>query len=196
MAYKTIGQLDAAASAESADLIEIEQSGVSKYASIDQILNNEGRLMSASGIKFPATQVPSADANTLDDYEEGTWIPGVSFGGGVTGIAYSLQNGMYTKIGRAVCCTGRFDLSDKGSAAGTAVVTGLPFVVNSDTGANASVSIRIGGITFANAFMANVIRTTTTVQLAEITEGGTVSNLSNSDFSSTATMIITVLYME
>ncbi|MDD5170311.1 MAG: hypothetical protein PHN75_15950, partial [Syntrophales bacterium] len=24
-------------------------------------------------VKFPATQVPSADANTLDDYEEGAW---------------------------------------------------------------------------------------------------------------------------
>src|SRR3990167_787780 len=26
-------------------------------------------------IKFPGTQVPSSDANTLDDYEEGTWTP-------------------------------------------------------------------------------------------------------------------------
>lgn len=38
MAYKTIGQLDAATSVESADLIEIEQSGVSKYASINQVV--------------------------------------------------------------------------------------------------------------------------------------------------------------
>jgi hypothetical protein len=33
-----------------------------------------GTTPSLNGITFPATQVPSADANTLDDYEEGTWI--------------------------------------------------------------------------------------------------------------------------
>lgn len=30
---------------------------------------------SGMGIKFPATQSASSDANTLDDYEEGTWTP-------------------------------------------------------------------------------------------------------------------------
>jgi hypothetical protein len=34
-----------------------------------------GQTFSLNGITFPATQVPSADANTLDDYEEGTWTP-------------------------------------------------------------------------------------------------------------------------
>jgi hypothetical protein len=32
-----------------------------------------GTTPSLNGITFPATQVASADANTLDDYEEGTW---------------------------------------------------------------------------------------------------------------------------
>ncbi len=35
-------------------------------------------------ITFPATQNPSADANTLDDYEEGTWTPVDSSGAGLT----------------------------------------------------------------------------------------------------------------
>jgi hypothetical protein len=34
-----------------------------------------GTTPSLNGITFPATQVASADANTLDDYEEGTWTP-------------------------------------------------------------------------------------------------------------------------
>jgi hypothetical protein len=42
---------------------------------------NGGILQLTSGITFPATAVAASDANTLDDYEEGTWTPVVSFGG-------------------------------------------------------------------------------------------------------------------
>ena len=34
-----------------------------------------GAIIPNAGIKFPATQVASTDANTLDDYEEGTFTP-------------------------------------------------------------------------------------------------------------------------
>jgi hypothetical protein len=52
------------------------------------------------GIQFPATQVPSADANTLDDYEEGTWTPR-------TATNVVIENATYTKIGNrvAISCT-------------------------------------------------------------------------------------------
>lgn len=49
-------------------------------------------------IKFPATQAPSSDANTLDDYEEGTWTPDVQ---GVTGTIQSVS-GNYVKVGRMI----------------------------------------------------------------------------------------------
>lgn len=41
-----------------------------------------GATAGAGGIAFPATAVAVADANTLDDYEEGTWTP--SLGGNTT----------------------------------------------------------------------------------------------------------------
>lgn len=84
---------------------------------------------SAGQIKFPASQNASADANTLDDYEEGTWTPGISFGGGTTGITYTTQTGRYTKIGRLVYVEAQIVLSAKGSSTGSALVTGLPFTV-------------------------------------------------------------------
>ena len=57
-------------------------------------------LGSTGQIVFPATQNASSNANTLDDYEEGTWTPVLAFGG-ISGsnIVYS---GNYTKIGRVV----------------------------------------------------------------------------------------------
>lgn len=53
-------------------------------------------------IKFPATQNSSADANTLDDYEEGSFTPAV-IGTLTAGTATQpTQIGRYTKIGRMV----------------------------------------------------------------------------------------------
>jgi len=57
---------------------------------------------SASGnVAFPSTQIASADANTLDDYEEGTWTPGFQTGSPSYNTTYA-RNGYYTKIGRKV----------------------------------------------------------------------------------------------
>jgi hypothetical protein len=86
-----------------------------------------GTAHATSGLVFPATQVPSADANTFDDYEEGTFTPGVAFGGGTTGITYTIQVGVYTKKGREVSCSITVRLSDNGSSTGAMTITGLPF---------------------------------------------------------------------
>lgn len=83
-------------------------------------------------IAFPATQVPSANVNTLDDYEEGTWTPAVTFGGGSTGITYTTRGGWYVKIGKLVSFGGQFQLSSKGSSTGNAAITGLPFTSETD----------------------------------------------------------------
>jgi hypothetical protein len=79
---------------------------------------------SGTGITFPATQSASTDANTLDDYEEGTWTP--SLGGTATYVA---RVGTYTKIGRLV--TAWFDVEVNTLGTGGGRVTGLPFTLGS-----------------------------------------------------------------
>ena len=86
-----------------------------------------GTPSSGIGITFPATQDPSSNANTLDDYEEGTWTPAYSFGNGTTGITYSTQSGGYIKVGAQVTIWAHILLSNKGSSTGQARITGLPF---------------------------------------------------------------------
>jgi len=54
----------------------------------------------AGGVAFPATAVAVSDANTLDDYEEGTWTP--NQGAGLTVVGTFSATGTYTKIGRQV----------------------------------------------------------------------------------------------
>ena len=87
-------------------------------------------------IVFPSVQVPSTNVNTLDDYAETgstLFTPGLSFGGGTTGIAYSTQSGRFVKIGRLVYASFIISLSNKGSSTGAALVTGLPFTSESAT---------------------------------------------------------------
>jgi hypothetical protein len=85
-----------------------------------------GILSVSSGVKFPATQVPSADPNTLDDYEEGTWTP--TQGAGLTVIGTFSSSGTYTKIGRQVTVFGFLVGSTSLAASvGTLICGGLPF---------------------------------------------------------------------
>ena len=81
---------------------------------------------SGAGITFPATQSASSDANTLDDYEEGTWTPTISAGGGGTITTSSFSGAKYTKIGNVVEITINITITTVGTAAGSCNFT-LPF---------------------------------------------------------------------
>ena len=70
----------------------------------------------------------TAAANALDDYEEGTWTPSVTFGGGSTGITGTFA-GSYTKIGRQVYVGFSLTFTSKGSSTGAVRVGGLPFTI-------------------------------------------------------------------
>lgn len=84
-------------------------------------------LQTGTGITFPATQSASTDANTLDDYEEGTWTP--TQGAGITLVGSFSSLGKYTKIGRLVYAYGYVagSTSVALATAGTAICAGLPF---------------------------------------------------------------------
>lgn len=96
---------------------------------------------SGTGITFPATQNASSDANTLDDYEEGTWTPApiATFGS----LSYSgviNQYGRYVKIGNMVQCW--FKLTFTITGAGNTGISGLPFNIN----LGSMTGIQIGGV--------------------------------------------------
>jgi hypothetical protein len=120
-------------------------------------ITNTGIVQVLSGIQFPATQVASSDANTLDDYEEGTWTPDI-VGTSTDGVGtYTGTNfGIYTKIGRVVffeinlVCTAhtgtgniRFTLPFV-SASGSHGGSGYGYVVDVALG-NTAFSLQVGG---------------------------------------------------
>lgn len=82
---------------------------------------------SGAGITFPATQSASSNANTLDDYEEGTWTPAISGITSASGQTYSIQAGTYTKVGNVCTITGQIVLTNKGTITGVPIINGMPF---------------------------------------------------------------------
>jgi hypothetical protein len=80
----------------------------------------------AGQIQFPATQNASANANTLDDYEEGTWTATLT--GDTTAPSTPVTTtGYYTKIGNVVTASVQFNDVNNTGASGSARITGFPF---------------------------------------------------------------------
>ena len=91
---------------------------------------------SGSGITFPATQSASSDANTLDDYEEGTWTVTATCGtSGTITLSSSFNTGKYTLVGNTVFFNAHIRVSAISSPVGT-VTLSLPFTVASGTNQN------------------------------------------------------------
>lgn len=80
---------------------------------------NTGTLSAPAGIRF--------GADTLANYETGTWTPQLMFGGSDTGVTYTLQYGDYIRIGQFVMLQCGITLSSKGTATGAVTVNNMPF---------------------------------------------------------------------
>lgn len=92
------------------------------------------------GIKFPATQNPSSDANTLDDYREGQTTPTVTADTGTITTSSCTVN--YTKVGRQVHFNAVIAITAAGTGTG-AITMPLPFTAT----AAAAASVREVGST-------------------------------------------------
>ena len=148
----------------------------------------------ASGIQFPATQVASANNNNLDDYEEGTWTIGVSFGGASVGVTYSGNTGQYTKVGRQVTVTGYLLLTNKGTSTGTALITGLPFTLGTPASYYSGLSAVFVNVTSSgyNSGYGNVA--TTKIGLTQTTVLGINTALTDVNFANNTGIIFSLTY--
>jgi hypothetical protein len=122
------------------EVLPIVQSGVTKQVTVSDLTSGRfanasslsvgnttdpgaGILSVSSGVRFPATQVPSANANTLDDYEEGTWTPTDLSGAGLT---FTVDHAVYTKVGNLVTANAYITFPTTVSSANVSI--SLPFL--------------------------------------------------------------------
>jgi len=138
---------------------------------------------SGAGITFPATQSASSNANTLDDYEEGTWTPTWTPASG-SGATVNIADGFYTKVGNMVTVVFRLGTNGHGTSSGNITIGGLPFAASSTSnnqgvlvcGLAANMSITAGqnlvgqtaiGATTVNPILWKVTTGTQTITAAE-----------------------------
>jgi hypothetical protein len=122
-------------------------------------------------LAFPALQNPSADPNTLDDYEEGTWTAIDASG---AGLVLTANNGVYVKNGQIV--TVGVSISFPTTANGAlAQIGGLPFPIK--VGGGNSWGAGIGYTTLGQTPCVIGIENTTTFQ-TYTTSGGQIPNSS------------------
>jgi hypothetical protein len=182
------------------EVLPIVQSGVTKQVSVanltagraisaTQLTLTAGNLIVANGqgVDFSATP-GTGTSELLADYEEGTFTPVLTFGGGSTGITYTTQLGKYTKIGDRLFFNITILLSNKGSSAGGAVISGLPFTVAESTVTAAFIS-NMSAIGSIPQFLAN----STVVDLYYQTTGSN-AQYTNGLFNNNTEILISGLY--
>ena len=134
-----------------------------------------GAQLNASGITFRPTQSASADANTLDDYEEGTWTLTLTGGGGSATVSSTAR---YTKIGNIVTLTAGFDWTSS-TLSGAITIGGFPFATSNVT-ANYRSAASFGytaGVIFAGQLVSDAPSGSTTCAWLYLRSGTTPTDV-------------------
>lgn len=145
---------------------------------------------SGTGITFPAAQSASTDANTLDDYEEGTWTPSWTASSG--SMTYSKQSGLYTKIGRFVNARCHIITTANNSLSGTIQLNGFPFTVSEF--ATGSVFVENVNIQASVTFFAYVEINTTVAKLRYFTNNAGATFVQGSQLNAGSDMMFNFSY--
>jgi hypothetical protein len=152
------------------------------------------------GITFPAIQAPRTEPNTLDDYEEGAWIPTLKGDGIAGGASFSTRTGYYIKIGRNVNMHGRVTLSSTGTISGNLFIDTLPFIPVGSPNSQGTISFN-----FFNALATPLVNiyghTASTpngrINLFKLTAAATTSNarMRHTDLTNTTDLIFAGFYL-
>ena len=117
-------------------------------------------------------------ANTLDDYEEGTWTPAMD-ASTTSPNSITTGEGYYTKIGNQVIAFGNLLNINRSGAAGNARITGLPFPIQSSIsggqvpGSLYGNQLLIGGLSSAEYTIVEGVTGTSYLQIRLIRNGNT-----------------------
>jgi len=142
-----------------------------------------GASANGVGITFPATQSASSNANTLDDYEEGTWTP--NSGGTAT---YTTQNGTYTKIGNKVTVHFVFQVNLILTGSANSIL-GLPFTASASAGSQSGHMSYATGLTSNQIFIGGYVGASGTTFITT-SSGAASSSVTTNNIIGNGTLLI------
>lgn len=146
------------------------------------------------GTSYSTLSLTSPNSIILNP-KRSTFTPTITFGGASTGNTYSNQYGEYTKLGNKVFASVAVQLSNKGSATGSAAIAGLPFAaanVSTNFGCSIGDMMNMTGLT--GGPYAEVLANTAAASLFQSSSTGTNTNLTDAAFTNTSNVIVTCQY--
>ena len=149
------------------------------------------KITASTGILFGTD---TAAANTLDDYEEGIFTPGFTFGVSFDGT-FSSQVGVYTKIGNVVTVSLTIKLATKGTNTGDAIIRDLPFSTKNTADIDSITSIRAHDVSYSGSMVARAQPGGTFIRVLEMLEDGTDGGVDDTGFSDDSLVSLTLTYI-
>lgn len=152
----------------------------------------------AGQVKFPSSQNASSDANTLDDYEEFTFTPTLTYGGASTGQSLSNVIGKGVKIGKRVFVDISFTNTTRGSSTGAAKIGALPYASQTDANFVLDFFINIANGAQGSAFVyyAELLSNSTDLDIYyRYLTNGSQAAASEADFPNGTTVRLSFSYM-
>ena len=128
-------------------------------------VGNAAPSVSGAGVTFPASQSASTDANTLDDYEEGTFTSTLTNISNLPDLAVG-SKALYTKVGNVVTINLHLGCTSVGAAA--EFTFSLPFALKTNS---LGVSLTAFGFPYGVKWFGSATSTTAIRTFADTTSG-------------------------
>lgn len=124
-----------------------------------------------------------------------SWTPGLSFGGGTTGLTYTTQAGYYTQVGNIVYYSLNIVINAAGISTGSVSVTGFPVTSANLTNITYPAAITASSVIFTGAYLvASKDNNSTTMSLFVCTSATSSTALTNAAFTTGSQIVISGFY--
>ncbi|PIR33972.1 MAG: hypothetical protein COV36_01775 [Alphaproteobacteria bacterium CG11_big_fil_rev_8_21_14_0_20_44_7] len=151
-------------------------------------VDNSGNVNFDQAINFGQTD--------LDYYEEGMWTPTIVGETTAGSPTYSVNAGIYSRIGKTVTVGGRISLTNLGGATGNIKISGLPFTISSSF---------FGGVAFGYAnnlalssgfdIVGHIPNGNASILLYQGNNAGASSRMTNSNINNTTNLYFSLTYI-
>lgn len=124
------------------------------------------------------------------------WTPGITFGGGSTGLTHAADGvyGTYERLGNTIRASAWLELSAKGSSTGTALITGLPVAAKNVIRFSQPATIAWGDLTGITGMVQGFVSPNTTSINLTFLGTGTPTVLTHAHFTNTTYVVVQISY--